>query len=99
MRISTDIAPRRDGTLILRVKGVRLLFLPEDGGRLVCDVPAELAASVLVLPRFAAVEEPAPTVVVSRSSPALDETQVAEVKTVAASKSFTPKERVAKVKG
>ena len=30
MRISTDIAPRRDGTLILRVKGVRLLFLPEE---------------------------------------------------------------------
>ena len=98
MRISTDIAPRRDGTLILRVKGERLLFLPEDNGRLVCDVPAELAASVLVLPRFAAVEEPAPTVV-SSSSPALDETYAAEVKTVAASKSLTPKKRVAKVKG
>lgn len=56
MKLTTSIPPRRDGTVIHRVDNQRLVFGPDDDGRLVCEVADELAARVLASPLFEAVQ-------------------------------------------
>lgn len=103
MQIWTDIAPRRDGTLILRVKGEKLVFVPDGQKRLVCDVPADLSAAVLSLPRFNTVDVP-PSVVAVPDSPRDPEPtkavpeDVAAVKAAAAAAPLAPKARTVKAK-
>ena len=63
MKLTTSIPPRRDGTVIYRVADQRLVFGPDDDGRLVCEVPDQIAPRVLESPLFEAVqavEPPAP---------------------------------------
>lgn len=74
MKLTTSIPPRRDGTVIYRVADQRLVFGPDDDGRLVCEVPDQIAPRVLESPLFEAVQpsnrprRPPPAVAASKQA-------------------------------